>query len=198
MFRTLVAAFATRAHCWFMVNVVCTKTPDVVLQSCFPVIGPKPVLVHGVIPPQVSTWHSAIDPVKLLHIQIFKNWKTNHNNLGQKTMLCYSFHSSASVIHYLQSLFIQIVKFVSQAAELLWCISHPMGIYLLVIRKCLGFFFLLFFRRLCRCDWALILYQSLGTVHLALIKIKWEYAQEQLFLCTYEIELGPWYCSSDD
>ena len=78
------SAFA--ADCCFMVNVVRTKTPGLFLQSCFPVIDPKLVMVHGVIPPQISSWHSAIDPVflpvKLLRMQTFRNWKTNHSNFG--------------------------------------------------------------------------------------------------------------------
>ena len=49
--RMLLAALATRACWWLRVNLSPTSAPRwLILLSCFP----KPVQVHGVVPPQVQ------------------------------------------------------------------------------------------------------------------------------------------------
>jgi len=45
---------APRARCWLMVTLSSPSTPSPSLQSCSPAAQPQPVLVPGVVPPQVQ------------------------------------------------------------------------------------------------------------------------------------------------
>ena len=47
--RRLLATFATRVHCWFIVSLLSTRTPVILYQAAF-----QPLLMYGVIPPQVQ------------------------------------------------------------------------------------------------------------------------------------------------
>ena len=47
-------AFAATAHCWLMVSLLSTRIPGPSQQSCFPAGQPQPVLVPGVVPPEVQ------------------------------------------------------------------------------------------------------------------------------------------------
>jgi len=49
-----LAFLAARAHCWLMVTLSSPSTPSPSPQSCSPAGQPQPVLVHGVVPPQVQ------------------------------------------------------------------------------------------------------------------------------------------------
>ena len=48
------AFLAPRARCWLMVTLSSSSTPSPSPQSCSPAGLPQPVLVHGVVPPQVQ------------------------------------------------------------------------------------------------------------------------------------------------
>ena len=52
--RRPLAFWAARARCWLMVTLSFPSTPSPSPQSCSPAAQPQPVLVPGVVPPQVQ------------------------------------------------------------------------------------------------------------------------------------------------
>lgn len=55
--RELFAAFATRAHCWFMVNLFSTNSNTVLCKAAFQTVSHQPVRVHRLFLPRWKTLH---------------------------------------------------------------------------------------------------------------------------------------------